>query len=604
MGRVAALTNLTPRSSVTAAPTLALQGVKRHQIRSLFLLGPCLAACTAEEPPPAAPEPTGSVASAISSSQGISYQGISYQGISYQGASYQGISYQGASYGGVALSDAAVNGSALVVWRQRPDLTWEQRSPDKLCLWNAARTVQTSCTTVNLTTSPSPLAGTTWPAVFTQPDGTTVQVAIQIGASATQVGAVQRDIAPGAAPAMFALNGSTAATTRVDGTPGASCGLIPQGQRVGGGPVCDAPGGCRTNCDVWLYDVRVPGSLDSSGQPLGLCPAGQLATALAGTWDGTGQFTPSSTLFTFACTNGTIAKCTRWGYRPWDTAFKSDGTSAALAPYHQSCVRAAIADYCADGRSWTRNGTLVDVYDYDPAIGLPAGFIDRTRGGVVPQNQAGAFVFESSFDGSGAAELDHTRYMGITSPNTPSLECAGRFVPELVNAPPGGGNSTDRFRRGCSGAPCDPPPPIVPPLVYIDSTPVCAHSELTVGAYLHLACSECTQTVHNNAATAYCTQPGQRWDAACVQAAQSQCTASQRMAPHSECATGAGIGTFASGCALLIGLDIAHEYCAGSSWDSSCVSAANGRCTGGQEAFNRVGQRIKGFCGTTLSNGI
>lgn len=31
--------------------------------------------------------------------------------------------------------------------------------------------MQTSCTTVNLATAPSPLAGTTWQAVFTQSDG-------------------------------------------------------------------------------------------------------------------------------------------------------------------------------------------------------------------------------------------------------------------------------------------------------------------------------------------------------------------------------------------------------------------------------------------------
>lgn len=567
-----------------------------HPIRLSFLLGPCFAACTAVSPPEAA-APTGSVESAITASQGISYQGISYQGISYQGISYQGISYQGASYGGVALSDATVDGSALVVWRQRPDLTWEQRFPDRLCLWNAARTVRASCTTVNLATAPSPLAGATWQAVFTQLDGTTVQVAIQIGASATQVGAVHPDTAPSAAPAMFALDGSTAAATRVDGTPGAACSLIPQGQRVGGGPRCMAPGGCRANCDVWLYDVRVPGSLDASGQPVGLCPPGQLATALAGTWDGTGKFTASSTLFTFACTGGTIAKCTQWGYRPWDTAFRSDGTPAALAPYHQSCVRAAVADYCADGTSWTRNGTLVDVYDYYPAGGSLAGFIERTRGGVVAANQATAFVWESYFDGSGAAEIDHTRYMGITSPNTPALECAGNFTPDLATGD--GTPATAHYkRRGTIGQ----------PIVSIDSTPVCAHSELTIGAYLHLGCSQCTQIVHNHGATptaagpyVYCTQPGSRWDAACVQVAQAQCPASQRMAPHSECSQGAGIGQFASGCALQVELDIAHEYCA-TTWDSGCVQTASARCTGGQEATNRLGQRTTGFCGA-LGNG-
>jgi hypothetical protein len=246
----------------------------------------------------------------------------------------------------------------------------------------------------------------------------------------------------------------------------------------------------------------------------------------------------------------------------------------------------------------------------------------RTRAGVVLRDQATAFVFESSFDGSGAAELDHTRYMGITSPNTPSLECPGWFVPELVTAPPGGGDATDRLKRGCnpSTGPCFPPPPAVaPPLVYIDSTPVCAHSELVTGTYLHLACSTCTAAVHDyevlihNLHTGvttitypyqYCTLPGNHWDAGCVQAAQSLCTASQRMAPHSECTTGAAIGKFASGCVLQAESDGAHDYCSQSTWDSNCVSRANARCTGGQEAFSSTGIRTIGFCGTPLSNGI
>lgn len=585
MRRVATLTNLSPAIAGHIGEDRALQGVKRYQIHSLFLLGGCLVACTADEPPAAVPEPTGSVASAITSSQGISYQGISYQGT---------------SYGAVTLSGAAISGSALIVWQQRPDQTWEQRFPDKLCVWNAARTVQTSCTTVNLATSPSPLTGATWQATFTRSDGTTVPVTVQIGASATQVGAVHPDTAPGAAPAMFALNGSSAAAVRVDGTPGAACSLIPQGQRVGGGPVCNAPGGCRANCDVWLYDVRVPDTLDASGQPVGVCPPGELAIALAGTWDGTGTFTPSSTLFTFACTSGTIAKCTRWGYRPWDTALMSDGTPSPypLASYHQACIRAAIADYCADGTSWTRNGTLVDVYDYYPAGGSPAGFIERTRGGTVAATQATALVWESSFDGSGAAWLDHTRYQGITDPTrTPNLECPSSFVPRIVTAPPDGGISTAQYERGPSGLPWQPPP-IVPPLVSIDSTPVCAHAELTVGTWLHPGCSPCAAIVSGFRAS--CTQPGQRWDATCVQLAQAHCTASQRMASHSECTAGAGIGEFASGCALQVELDIAHEYCA-TSWDSGCASTANARCNGGQEATNRLGQRTTGFCGPLIN---
>ncbi|HEU4731664.1 MAG TPA: ADYC domain-containing protein, partial [Kofleriaceae bacterium] len=408
--------------------------------RTLFLLSlSCATACAIPEEPA-----TRSSASALASSQGVSYQGVSYQG---------------ASYGGASLADAVIDDSAIVAWRQRPDLTWEQRFPDRICRWNAARSQLLSCAMVDLATAPSPLTGATWQAVFIQSDGTPVTVAIQIGASATAIGAVQSD----PSLAMFSLAGSTAG----------SCAPIPQGQRSPGGQRCDAPGGCRTNCDVWLYDVRVPGALDAGGQPIGLCPPGQRATALAGTWAPDGAFTPSATEFTFACTGGTIYKCAAWGYRPWSSALRSDGTSQPLAPYHQACVRAATADYCADGTSWTRNGTLVDVYDY-PTTGQSSGFIERTRGGVLPGSASTAFVWESSFDGSGAIQIDHTRYMGIQSPNTPSLECADRFRIDPVVSD-GAGGPTRWKRVGTLGQ----------PIVSIDSTPVCAHAELTIGTWLH-----------------------------------------------------------------------------------------------------------------------
>jgi hypothetical protein len=112
-------------------------------------------------------------------------------------------------------------------------------------------------------------------------------------------------------------------------------------------------------------------------------------------------------------------------------------------------------------------------------------------------------------------------------------------------------------------------------------------SELMAGSYLHLACSQCTQLLHDTAATAHCTQPGQRWDAACVQAAQTQCTASQRMATHNECAQGAGIGEFASGCAARVDADLPHESCR-STWNGECVNHANAQCTGGQELYTRT----------------
>jgi beta-glucanase (GH16 family) len=36
---------------------------------------------------------------------------------------------------------------------------------------------------------------------------------------------------------------------------------------------------------------------------------------------------------------------------------------AALADYHEACVRLIRADFCGDGVSWTEDGTLINVYD-------------------------------------------------------------------------------------------------------------------------------------------------------------------------------------------------------------------------------------------------
>ena len=49
-----------------------------------------------------------------------------------------------------------------------------------------------------------------------------------------------------------------------------------------------------------------------------------------------------------------------------------------MADYHQACIRAAAADYCANGTSFTKDGTLIDIYDYQPHQSYAAGFVPRT----------------------------------------------------------------------------------------------------------------------------------------------------------------------------------------------------------------------------------
>src|SRR5262245_27095970 len=95
---------------------------------------------------------------------------------------------------------------------------------------------------------------------------------------------------------------------------------------------------------TFLYSI----SQIVSGTPQPACPldpAGQRAAIpISGAWDKQGNRIESSTLFTFGCTTGVIAKCYRWGYRPWLTGYPT-----SIAPIHWACTRAARADYCGNG---------------------------------------------------------------------------------------------------------------------------------------------------------------------------------------------------------------------------------------------------------------
>ena len=518
----------------------------------------------------------GEVEQAGTSFQGTSFQGTSFQGTSFQGTSFQGTSFQGATLGGVAIGELTISGTALVVKTSSPDLTWVKRLPDRICTGSSdPREPPHPCyPKINAATTPSPLTGVELMATFTI-KGKPVAVPLIIGGAPTALGAVMSDTAT----AMFALNGSSAAACSLD-TSDASCGT---------------PGGCRTNCDVWLYDLRFRDKYDAvTGQRIAFCPAGERAMALAGTWDALGTFTPSSTKFTFTCTNGTIAKCTRWGYRPWGTSLMSDGTTVAnLAPYHQACVRAAAAAYCgtASATSYTTNGTLVDVYDYgEPLYGSQTvGLIPRTRS-IHPE--AKAFAWESGFDSVGAFAVDHTRHSEITGYADPNTACPGRFD---LNPPSFDALFSTWTRTTSVGSWTQGPS------VFIASTGGCAHSDLMPGRWLHPECSACASKVFDyqrNAVTGvrpfeHCGTASGSWDAQCQSVAASVCTAADRVSAHGECTTGAGLPKYTTGCTARVQRTPAYSYCA-TSWDAACVAEANRACTGGLEAPTQA----LGFCGT------
>lgn len=142
--------------------------------------------------------------------------------------------------------------------------------------------------------------------------------------------------------------------------------------------------------DLFLYDLRVR---DAAGAWRPYCLPDRegrtLAIPLQGSWDARRNHVPGDAV-TFACTNGAIGKCARWGYKPWKTV-----NGVSLAEYHQACVHLVGADYCGDGRPHTRDGTKIDVWD---------------RLGIQKRETEPGMVFEAAWSPRGAVYLNKPRF--------------------------------------------------------------------------------------------------------------------------------------------------------------------------------------------------
>jgi len=155
------------------------------------------------------------------------------------------------------------------------------------------------------------------------------------------------------------------------------------------------------------------------------CPADAdhrtVAIPLAAVWNAHGDRNESTTQFTFGCTTGVIAKCYRWGYRPWLTGYGD------LVAMHQTCTRLARADYCGNGRPNTHDDTKVNVWDTIPAPGPiqshgvlpPIGF---------PPDPPVPMVFEAGWNTEGAVCLSRARWLLDDSVEIAAL-CPDRLVP-------------------------------------------------------------------------------------------------------------------------------------------------------------------------------
>jgi len=120
------------------------------------------------------------------------------------------------------------------------------------------------------------------------------------------------------------------------------------------------------------------------------------ALAVGGVWDASGARQDVPGRITFACENGAITKCIRWGYKPWESR---DGQP--LTDLHQACTRMARADYCGNGRSHTHRDTIIDMYDR-------LGVLARTVESSAEWNPALA-SFEAAWAPNGATCLARTR---------------------------------------------------------------------------------------------------------------------------------------------------------------------------------------------------
>jgi hypothetical protein len=172
----------------------------------------------------------------------------------------------------------------------------------------------------------------------------------------------------------IALNGASLVGVRVAGTPkvgAAITAVLDDGSSVDLAIASESDG---------LFEVTRDG--------INVCADDEKGLFVEGIWDASGARHDSDTLSTFACTTGAIGKCVLWGYDP----------AKVGAGMHQACTRMVRADYCGDGVSSTRNGTIIDVSD--------------TRGVQTATNLPG-FSFEAGWNENGATCVNHPRIAGV-----------------------------------------------------------------------------------------------------------------------------------------------------------------------------------------------
>jgi hypothetical protein len=167
------------------------------------------------------------------------------------------------------------------------------------------------------------------------------------------------------------------------------------------------------------------------GKTLDAChDAGDVAFPVAGYWDDdSNRNTQNTSLFSFACTKRDVAFCITTGYR-------DDGADDE-AQLFDACTRMMRADYCGTGKSYTRDGTFVSVWDNQ---------------NIAVENHVPPLVFEAEWDGKGVVCWARPRWTQSDSGIETPPPCF-KDRPQCAR-PPGTGNPPMVLNDSCVTHPC------------------------------------------------------------------------------------------------------------------------------------------------------
>lgn len=166
--------------------------------------------------------------------------------------------------------------------------------------------------------------------------------------------------------------------------------------------------------EVWLLDaqLRAPGAQAFTNVCSTDTGVDDRMVIFSGYLDPQLRYVADAARFSMSCVSGVEAKCLRWGYLPWRNAPIGD---KSLAPYFETCIRVARADYCGNDQPTTRDGTAIDIYDH-------VGIQQRTTN--LPD-----FDFEAGWGPQGALCVHHARI-----PENLALQTLQTQCPRLATA--------------------------------------------------------------------------------------------------------------------------------------------------------------------------